>query len=74
MTEEQFRATLSRSAVKRANWRGLMRNVTAALSSTAEREAKETVTGARRRDGAALQEAGRTGVGEDVDSEDEESG
>lgn len=51
-----------------------MRNVTAALSSTAEREAKETVTGARRRDGAALQEAGRTGVGEDVDSEDEESG
>jgi epoxyqueuosine reductase len=44
MTEEQFRGLFRRSPVKRAKWRGLMRNVAAALSTSDDPDADNALT------------------------------
>jgi epoxyqueuosine reductase len=41
ITENEFREKFRRSPVKRAKWRGLMRNTMAALSTTIESEAED---------------------------------
>jgi epoxyqueuosine reductase len=44
MTEEEFRVAFKGSPVKRAKWRGLMRNIAAALSASEDPGAKATLT------------------------------
>jgi epoxyqueuosine reductase len=44
MTEEEFREKFKGSPVKRAKWRGLMRNAAAALSSSDDPAAEHVLT------------------------------
>jgi epoxyqueuosine reductase len=46
LSEEEFREQIRRSPVKRAKWRGLLRNVAIALAACADPEAKEALQAA----------------------------
>ena len=44
MTEDEFRVQFKGSPVKRTKWRGLLRNVAAALAGSDDPKAKEALT------------------------------